>query len=530
MRIIEAQKRFDDCPEDMLDKDGLLERIYLSNTRPFDLIADEWEALLFQGHNPIGGEALELIIDKCLSDTIFPNTYVVEEMVKRYNKYEGRSTDKIRLFEKAFRVMAGRVDNRGWGFEAQLKVNEMTAKQRKEHSAQVNMSRSIARTLRDLDASRTRPEADIMTPEWVDSYTLKEEEFEFVTDQIKTEGLDQAMVTEFESGEFAFDGMEIEDFGCAGDGLHPALEPNFMAMQTDLILTSETMSEVNAVISEFCKQNKPWEEEYFSIAIKFIQALPTPESMVYAYVKMNDREPDIFVLSGMRKIKATPSLNLFDFTSMFGDVILDGAMLDKDRYGDTLNSYSKWEEVTEMELDAFVAETLRMLAKVPSRSKQRANAWYHTFKKTGSRQEAFEAAQSIPLEQSIPNSETWLFGYFRSVINGGFKREAERAGWDNWRTTMSPDGQKAFVKAIAEKKSFKDAMRAFWIKYNNTIVGYNSQGVTLRNAKIDWRRAYYKAKENELPESQLEKLIAVAKSLSATNNNVWVVKLATLQI
>jgi len=509
MLLLEANRRYTEFSEP-----SLLVHVLFNN--PIEVIQNDWPMFQLQTFNTIGGEALELMVDKAKDqiDVFLPL------LLERFDHFEGRATDKNRLFYPALSLLF-----------------------------RYTGSEEIQRRLRLLNSS-TASFAELRSPEWVDNYTFEELEFEFLSDVGK--GVTGDISIDFDS-DFDF---EDEDLGLAGDGLHTEVVPVHMEMQKDLMLSFDQISKIKKMVNE--NSEKLYEKFDFRTVKRLVEDLETSEERLVAYILFQDRFCyRLNTLSDMKKIKAN-HISLYEFSVMFGEEILSGANLDKDRFGSMLNSSPAWKEMTDQELEEFHLDTIKKLANVDRKySREKALRYWKEFKEIAytlldlykdelsKEQEpisywqvfnnplAFVGAQfaikDMEGDQSIPMSEPYLIGFYRSIINGGSYEDAKGAGWLNYRMSVSPDGQAAFTQALKEGKTYKEAMRAFWTLANNSIVSVNSSNLKLRSGAIDWRRAYYKAKANEFPASQMPKLFQAAKSLFSKNpSNYWLKMVAEL--
>ena len=332
---------------------------------------------------------------------------------------------------------------------------------------------NIQLRLRALNTDTTKPLTEILNPDWSDSYTYEESEVEYLVGVGKTdEQIDtNSLVMEFDTEEFEY---EDEDFGLAGDGLHEAMVFNYAEMQQDMTVDRADIGGIKHDAFEFVNMSNIYSHTFFSDLVNWIHAISKPQNRFAFYVMVENYLPDEFIPPYWIDKINIHNMSVEDFEEVFGDVVMESILTD---------TTPAWTEINMDELDEFHYETVNLL------SSKYAN------------------------DKSPTGNANYLQGYFKSLLNGANSKDANGAGWDNYRNVLSPEGQAAYNQAIKNGLTYKEAMRAFWTMYNNTIISFSPTGLTLKSSKINWMRAFYKAQAKEIPVSQLSKLISVAKQL-----------------
>jgi len=480
-----------------------------------EVILTDWHKFAFNGFSTIGGQALELVV----SGSENFNGAVENTLKQFYTQPIENKTDRVRLFYPA------------------LSFAFAELKRRNSDVGKVQMA------LRELNNDISKPLDEILNPDWVDPYTFEIDEFEFTNtkpndvrkkytisigrklncirphrkikdiekkfrialyrafeEPIEIVPTDKVFIPmmEFDDEEFTED---EEDLGLAGDGLHPVTPFHYADMQADYMLTGQDRKGIftRAVnfLSYITMFNSIYDAEFFVKFRKEIETYEEPHHKYAFFVFVEGLLPDGFVPDRFTRSVivnlSTSKMSLQTFHDIFGDEILESIVRDETPY---------WTEMEMSEIDQFTEETINL--------------------------QAIEYC-ALPEKKDVSKSYHYLQGYLRSCINGSTPKEWDNAGWSNYRMHISPEGHAAFQQAIANGNTFREAMKSFWMAYNNTIIAYSSKGLSLRSEKIDWRRAFYKAQAKEIPQSQIKKLFGVVSRVLQSNpNDYWLRKLAGL--
>jgi hypothetical protein len=513
-----AQLRFQHLTKDQLinrAQEDLLAFAYIKSEPT--VISTDWHKFAFNGYSSLGGQALELVI----SGSSDIKGAVSALLDKFYTHKSENKTDRVRLFYPAL----------SFAF-AELK----------RRNSDVGM---VQQALIELNSDITMPLDEILNPEWVDPYTFEIDEFEFTNKRpvdvrkkysikkgrnyscilayrhktvniakfrialyrISEKPIERVQTSEpyipmmeFDDEEFT---EEEDDCGLAGDGLHEVVTFNYADMQNDYMLSGSDRERIkkhaNSLVKTMVDTKKVGD---MAMILEAINKYEEPHHKYAMYVNLEaylkDHMPEV-LMNVIKVDTPTGKMPLSKFHEIFGDDILESIIKDHTPI---------WTEMEMREIDQYCEETINL--------------------------QALAYCELTPTK-NVSKTYHYLQGYMKSFVNGANPnpkenaRLADSAGWNNYRIKVSPEGHQAYQKAITNGATKKEAMKAFWTAYNNTIIAYSTKGLTLRSEKIDWRRAYYKTKAQEIPQSQIKKLFGVVNRVLETNpNDIWLKRLASL--
>jgi hypothetical protein len=120
-----------------------------------------------------------------------------------------------------------------------------------------------------------------------------------------------------------------------------------------------------------------------------------------------------------------------------------------------------------------------------------------------------EFSATMPKHDPNPiKTGAWNKGFIKAAMAGGTWKQAEDAGWQQWREEMDVDASKAYDEAFARSKKRNIAMSAFWKicdkhvpRPQDTIksIARSKMGLVLQNGReINWNIVELKLRNDEL--------------------------------